>query len=88
MQRGSRDVLADILTVMGADTAAHWDTIAGRLADQMPEQYDGTTPDAISAQARGLNVSSVNVKRDGATRKGAKADDIRAAITRRASTGG
>ncbi|MEU4390598.1 cell division protein FtsK [Kribbella sp. NPDC023855] len=83
MQRGSRDVLADILTVMGADTAAHWDTIAGRLADQMPEQYDGTTPDAISAQARGLNVSSVNVKRDGATRKGAKADDIRAAIARR-----
>jgi hypothetical protein len=87
MQRGSRDVLADILTVMGADTAAHWDTIAGRLADQMPEQYDGTTPDAISAQARGLNVSSVNVKRDGATRKGAKADDIRAAINRRAGTG-
>ncbi|MEV5961867.1 cell division protein FtsK [Kribbella sp. NPDC051952] len=83
MQRGSRDVLADILTVMGADTAAHWDTIAGRLADQMPEQYDGTTPDAISAQARGLNVSSVNVKRDGVTRKGAKADDIRAAIARR-----
>ncbi|MEU4390318.1 cell division protein FtsK [Kribbella sp. NPDC023855] len=83
MRRGSRDVLADILTVMGADTAAHWDTIAGRLADQMPEQYDGTTPDAISAQARGLNVSSVNVKRDGATRKGAKADDIRAAIARR-----
>ena len=53
IERATRDVLADILTVMGADTAAHWDTIAGRLADQMPEQYDGTTPDAISAQARG-----------------------------------
>ncbi len=38
----------------------------------MPEQYDGTTPDAISAQARALDVPSVNVKRDGVVRKGAK----------------
>ncbi|WP_344213436.1 cell division protein FtsK [Kribbella sancticallisti] len=83
IERATRDVLADVLAVMGADTAAHWDTIAGRLAQQMPEQYDGTTPEAISAQARALNVPSVNVKRDGATRKGAKADDIRAAIARR-----
>lgn len=83
IERATRDVLADVLAVMGADTAAHWDTIAGRLAEQMPEQYDGTTAEAISAQARSLKVPSVNVKRDGATRKGAKADDIRAAINRR-----
>ncbi|MEV8373068.1 cell division protein FtsK [Kribbella sp. NPDC056861] len=87
IERASRDVLADVLTVMGADNAAHWDTIAGRLAQDMPEQYEGTTAEAISAQARGLNVPSVNVKRDGATRKGAKADAIRAAINRRDATG-
>jgi hypothetical protein len=83
IERATRDVLADVLTVMGADNAAHWDTIAGRLAQDMPEQYEGTTAEAISAQARGLNVPSVNVKRDGATRKGARSDDIRAAIHRR-----
>jgi S-DNA-T family DNA segregation ATPase FtsK/SpoIIIE len=87
IERATRDVLADVLAVMGADSAAHWDTIAGRLAQQMPEQYDGTTPEAISAQARALHVPSVNVKRDGVTRKGAKADDLRTAIARRDSTG-
>ncbi|MDX2974016.1 cell division protein FtsK [Kribbella solani] len=88
IERATRDVLADVLTVMGPDGKAHWDTIAGRLASQMPEQYDGTTPDAISAQARALGVSSVNVKRDGVVRKGVSADDLRAAMARRDSTTG
>ncbi|GAA0613132.1 cell division protein FtsK [Kribbella sandramycini] len=82
-ERASRDVLADLLAVMGPDGRAHWDTLAGRLANQMPEQYDGTTPDAISAQARALGVPSVNVKRDGVVRKGVSADDIRSAMARR-----
>ena len=56
IERTTRDVLADMLAVLGADTAAHWEAIAGRLAEQMPEQYDGTTPEAISAQARALHV--------------------------------
>lgn len=83
LTRESRDVLADILTVLSADTAAHWEAIAGRLAEQMPEQYDGTTPDAISAQARALHVPSRDVKRDGVNRKGCRAVDIRAAMDRR-----
>ncbi|WP_328990052.1 cell division protein FtsK [Kribbella sp. NBC_01245] len=87
IERATRDVLADVLAVMNGDSAAHWDTIAGRLATQMPEQYEGTTLDAISAQARALNVPSINVKRDGAVRKGVKADDIRDAITRRSVNG-
>ncbi len=86
LERASRDVLADLLAVLGPDGRAHWDTLAGRLADQMPEQYDGTTPDAISAQARALGVPSVNVKRDGVVRKGVSADDIRSAMARRDST--
>ncbi|WP_112248093.1 cell division protein FtsK [Kribbella monticola] len=85
LERATRDVLADVLTVMGPDGKAHWDTIAGRLANQMPEQYDGTTPEAISAQARALGVPSVNVKRDGVVRKGVSADDLRAAMTRHGS---
>jgi hypothetical protein len=39
VERATRDVLADVLAVMGADSAAHWDTIAGRLAQQMPEIF-------------------------------------------------
>ncbi|MGW1341785.1 cell division protein FtsK [Kribbella sp. NPDC002412] len=86
LERATRDVLADVLTVIGPDSSAHWDTIAGRLAGQMPEQYDGTTPEAISAQARALGVPSVNVKRDGVVRKGVKTDDLRAAMARRDTT--
>ena len=52
----------------------------------MPEQYEGTTPEAISAQARAQGVPSVNVKRDGVVRKGVKADDLRAAMARRDKT--
>ena len=87
LERATRDVLADLLAVMGPDATAHWDTAAGRLASQMPEQYDGTTPDAISAQARAQGVPSVNVKRDGVVRKGVKADDLRAAMARRDNSG-
>ena len=46
----------------------------------MPEQYADTTAEAISAQLRALGVPSVNVKRDGAVLKGAKAADIQTAI--------
>jgi hypothetical protein len=86
LERAGRDVLADLLAVMGPDGKAHWDTLAGRLGNQMPEQYEGTTPDAISAQARAQGVPSVNVKRDGVVRKGVSADDLRAAMARRDNT--
>jgi hypothetical protein len=49
----------------------------------MPEQYADTTPDSISAQLRSLGVPSVNVNRDGQVRKGAKAADIKTAISHR-----
>ncbi|RZT15209.1 hypothetical protein EV649_5995 [Kribbella sp. VKM Ac-2569] len=86
IERSTRDVLADMLTVLGADTAAHWEAIAGRLAEQMPEQYEGTTAEAISAQARALHVDSRDVKRDGVVRKGCRAVDVRAAMGRRDGT--
>jgi hypothetical protein len=83
--RETRDVLADVLTVMDGDSAAHWSTIAARLADRMPEHYADITPEAISAQLRGLGVPSVDVKRDGKTFKGCRADAIRAAAARQKS---
>ncbi|WP_163512420.1 cell division protein FtsK [Fodinicola acaciae] len=87
MARTTRDVLADVLLVFLADERLHWQTIAGRLAEQMPEQYADTTPDSISAQLRSLGVPSVNVNRDGQVRKGAKAVDIKTAIARRDGNG-
>lgn len=87
MARATRDVLADVLLVFLGDERLHWQTIAGRLAEQMPEQYADTTPDSISAQLRSLGVPSVNVNRDSQVRKGAKAVDIKTAISRRDSNG-
>jgi S-DNA-T family DNA segregation ATPase FtsK/SpoIIIE len=85
--RASRDVLADVLAVFNGDARQQWQTIAVRLAERMPEQYADTTPEAISAQLRALGVPSIDVKRDGAVLKGAKADDVTAAINRRKING-
>ncbi|WP_279582628.1 hypothetical protein [Fodinicola feengrottensis] len=88
MARASRDVLTDVLlTVFTGDDRLHWTTISSRLAEQMPEQYADITPDSISAQLRALGVPSGNVNRDGQVRKGAKAADIKAAITKRQNNG-
>jgi hypothetical protein len=87
MARASRDVLTDVLTVFTGDDRLQWTTVATRLAEQMPEQYADITPDSISAQLRALGVPSGNVNRDGQVRKGAKAADIKAAITKRQNNG-
>jgi hypothetical protein len=78
--REQRDVVADALSVF-ADGAPglHWAELAARLATAYPEHYRDVTPDAISAQLRALGVPSVDVRRDGQVRKGARADAIRAA---------
>lgn len=81
--REMRDVLRDVLEVFGSSGGLPWQVIAGRLAETMPEHYADLTADTISAQLRALNVPSVNVKWDGQVLKGAKADDIHTATTRR-----
>jgi hypothetical protein len=52
----------------------------------MPEHYDEVTAEAISAQCRALGVPSVDIKRAGAARKGAKREAIDTAIGRRSTT--
>lgn len=59
------DPIADALSVFMADEAAlTWLQLTFRLADQMPDRYDGMTKDAVSARLRGLGARSKNV-RDG-----------------------
>ncbi|MDT3443135.1 hypothetical protein [Pseudofrankia sp. BMG5.37] len=83
--RDERDVLSDALSVF-ADGARglHWAELAGRLATAYPEHYRDATPDAISAQLRAFAVPSVDVRRNGQVRKGARADAIRQAHRARA----
>ncbi|NIL56232.1 cell division protein FtsK [Salinispora arenicola] len=82
--REGRDVLADVRAVIErGETGAQWEEIAARLADRLPEAYADVTAESISAQVRAFGVRSVDVKRSGKALKGAKADDIDAAITRR-----
>ena len=82
--REARDVLADVRSVIErGETGAQWEEFAARLAERLPEAYADTTAEAISAQVRSFGVRSVDVKRNGKALKGAKTDDIDAAIGRR-----
>ncbi|GLW31235.1 cell division protein FtsK [Actinoplanes regularis] len=82
--REIRDVLADVRSVIErGETGAQWEEIAARLADRLPEAYADVTAESISAQVRSFGVRSVDVKRSGKALKGAKTDDIDAAIARR-----
>ncbi|RAO44462.1 cell division protein FtsK [Micromonospora saelicesensis] len=82
--REIRDVLADVRSVIErGETGAQWEEIAARLAARLPEAYADVTAESVSAQVRSFGVRSVDVKRSGKALKGAKADDIDAAIARR-----
>jgi DNA segregation ATPase FtsK/SpoIIIE, S-DNA-T family len=84
MARIARDVLADVRSVIErGETGAQWEEIAARLAARLPEAYADVTAESISAQVRAFGVRSVDVKRSGKALKGAKTDDIDAAIGRR-----
>ena len=87
MARDTRDVLADVRAVMGAETGLQWPTIAARLAERMPKHYADITAEAISAQLRALGVPSVDIKRDGKSLKGAKTAAIDKATERRKLSG-
>jgi len=83
--RERRDVLADALSVFSDGAPGlHWAELAIRLATAYPEHYRDATAEAISAQLRAFDVPSVDVRRDGQVRKGARADAIRQAHRARA----
>jgi S-DNA-T family DNA segregation ATPase FtsK/SpoIIIE len=80
----ARDVLADVRSVFAAgEPGLHWEHIATRLAEQLPEHYADISPDAISAQIRDLGVPSVVVKVAGVGLRGARLDAIDTAIRAR-----
>jgi hypothetical protein len=82
--RQVRDVLTDVRAMFAAgERGLHWEEIAARLAGRIVEHYGDITAEAISAQCRALGVPSVDIKRSGAVRKGARRDAIDTAITRR-----
>ncbi|MEV6604728.1 hypothetical protein [Kutzneria sp. NPDC051319] len=86
LDREVRDVLADARSVVNAgEKGLHWDEMAERLADRMPEHYADVTGEAISAQLRALRVQSVNINRGGAVRKGCKTEHLDAVLAARAA---
>jgi S-DNA-T family DNA segregation ATPase FtsK/SpoIIIE len=59
VEREHRDVMADARSVFYAGEARiSWPELAARMAAEMPEHYADLTPDTISAQLRGLGVTS------------------------------
>ena len=49
---GPRDVLTDVLAVLGSDAGLQWGDLAARLASRFPARWDGASGDAISAECR------------------------------------
>lgn len=88
----ARDFLADVRGVFHAGEAwVAWPALAMRLADAHPDAYAAITADAVSSQARGLGVESVNGKVPGGggrVAKGAKLAAVDAAATEKAITDG
>jgi hypothetical protein len=77
----SRDVLADVLAVFGADPGLHWAVLAERLAKRFPDRWADATGEAMSAQCRSLGVPSVDVRHSGRTLMGCRRRDVEAAAT-------
>ena len=63
LDKPGRDVLADVHAMfLGSETSLKWAMLADRLAERIPERWDGASADAVSAQLRDLGVPSVSVK--------------------------
>jgi DNA segregation ATPase FtsK/SpoIIIE, S-DNA-T family len=73
---GPRDVLTDVLAVLGGDAGLQWGDVAARLASRFPARWDGVTADAISAECRARGVRSVDVKSGGKALKGCRRGDV------------
>jgi DNA segregation ATPase FtsK/SpoIIIE, S-DNA-T family len=73
---GPRDVLTDVLAVLGSDAGLQWGEVAARLASRFPARWEGVTADAISAECRARDVPSVDVKAAGVVRKGCRRGDV------------
>jgi len=77
------DIVADLLEVMGGDSALWWETAAERLDAHFPMRHADATAESVSAAARARGVPSTDVRwpagRTGTNRKGCKKPDLAAA---------
>lgn len=80
-ERPERDVLADVLAVLGDRPAAHWTWLADALALRFPDRWHDLTAESISAQCRALGVTSVDVKMDGTVLKGCRKANLIRLVT-------
>jgi hypothetical protein len=71
-----RDVLGDVLSVMGDRPGLHWQPLAEKLAARFPDRYADATGDSLSADLRALGVPSVPVKVMGQTLRGCRREDV------------
>lgn len=87
--RQVRDVLADVRRIwVPSERGAHFETIAARLAAEIPDAYHGVTAEVISAQLRALGVPAQQIKTGGVNRWGVRLTAIEDLISRRAIDGG
>ena len=81
LDKPGRDVLADVHAMfLGSEQGLHWAVLAERLADRIPERWDGASADAVSAQLRDLGVLSVDVKAGGRNLKGCRKAAVESAM--------
>lgn len=77
------DIAADLIKVMGGDSALWWETAAERLAAEFPMRHADATAESVSAAARARGVPSTDVRwppgRTGTNRKGCRKADLAAA---------
>lgn len=78
-----RDILADVRTIFTGERGLHWDTIAERLAERFPNVYAGATGEMVRTALARFDIQPQNIKIAGSVRKGARLDQIEAAISRR-----
>jgi len=84
-QEPDRDVLADVIRVFAHTNrrGLQWEQLAELLAAEMPGLYAGVTAEAVSALVRAEGVPSVDVKFEGAARKGCRLSEVEEAVRRK-----
>lgn len=75
-------VLTDVLRVFGDAVQLHWQTLAERLGSQIPERWEATTQQAVSASVRCLGVPSRQVYIAGTNRQGCRRADVEESAAR------
>ena len=77
-------ILADVLAVLGDETAMHWQSLAERLRQRFPDRRGDCTAESVSAECRAAGVPSVDVN-GAAAPMGCRREHVEAAMRGRRS---